>query len=77
MPRDYRPKAVLKSLVSRRAPSLFSRGGPDVKYSGERDPKFIRPAPPTRDRGIGRAQLRKFLRQSALKAHNITRSRGT
>ena len=77
MPRDYRPKVVLKSLASRRAPSLFSRGGPDVKHSAERDPKFIRPAPPTADRGIGRAQLKKHNRQQLLKARNITRSRST
>ncbi len=77
MPRDYRPKVVLKSLASRRTPSLFSRGGPDVKHSGERDPKFTRRAPPTADRFIGKLQLKKFIRQQALEAHNIRRSRGT
>ncbi len=37
------------------------------------DPKFARPAPPTRDFGIGRAQLRKFEQQLRREALGIPR----
>ena len=46
-------KGITPSLASRRTPSLFSKGLAGPEYSGERDPKFVKPAPPTRDSGIG------------------------
>ena len=70
-------KGITPSLASRRTPSLFSKGLAGPEYSGERDPKFVKPAPPTRDSGIGQKQLEKHLRQHFLKARNITRSRRT
>ena len=65
------------SLAARRTPSLFSKGLAGPEYSGERDPKFVKPAPPTADSGIGKGQLRKHLRQHFLERRNITRSRRT
>ncbi len=71
-------KLFSTSLISRRTPSLFSRGGPDVQHSAERDPKFSKPAPGSVDRGIGGvAQLKKFERQLAREAQGIRRSRRT
>jgi len=69
-------------------PSLTPRGGigksgppiflePPVRVFRNLDPTFTKPAPPTRDRGIGGAQLRKFERQLALDAQGITRPSGT
>lgn len=51
--------------------------GPPKRVFRNLDPAFVKPAPPTADRGIGRAQLKKHNRQQLLKARNIRRSRGT
>ncbi len=74
--------------TNRHMPSLSPRGGvrksgpaifiePPVRVFRNLDPTFTKPAPPTADRGIGRAQLKKFERQLALEAQGITRSRRT
>ncbi len=57
--------------TNRHMPSLSPRGGvrksgppifiePPVRVFRNLDPTFVRPAPATRDRGIGRAQLKRF-----------------
>ena len=77
-------KSFERTIAPPRMPSLTPRGGigqsgprlkPAVRMFG--DTTFTRPAPPTRDRGIGRAQLKKFERQLALEAQGITHSSGT
>ena len=50
---------------------------PPVRVFRNLDPTFARPAPPTADRGISGAQLKKHNRQQLLKARNIRRSRST
>ncbi len=74
--------------TNRHMPSLSPRGGvrkggpaifikPPVRVFRNLDPKFTKPAPSTADRGIGRAQWKKFERQLALDAQGITHSSGT
>ena len=69
MPRAYKPKTLTRDL-----PKIVV---PRDRFFAPVDPTFVRPAPPTADRGIGRLQLKKHNRQQLLKARNIRRSRST
>ena len=62
------PSLTPRGGVRKRGPRIFLR--PPVRVFRNLDPTFARPAPPTRDRGIGRAQLKKFKRQRRLKARS-------